>query len=148
MSLKETIKNQILENERKDLEALKGMYEIYAGAADLDEESSLGHEDFAKQDESRESARSLSFRIDRAEGILKAFLQLDFGPKSKVTPGALVMTDSFGFMIGIASIAFDYEGQSYIGVNVEAPIYKALDGAEVGDEIVFNSKKYKILNIL
>lgn len=147
MSLKETIKNRILENERADLEALKGMHAIYAGATDLDEESSLGYEDFAKQDESRESARSLEARIARAEGILNAFLQVDFGAKSKVEPGALVITDSLSFLIGIASATFEHEGKSYIGLNVDAPIYTALEGATAGDEVMFNEKKYKIQQI-
>ncbi len=148
MSLKETIKNRILENELVDLEALKGMHAIYMGATDLDEESSLGYEDFAKQDESRESARSLEARIARAEDLLNAFLKVDFGTKSKVEPGALVVTDSLSFLIGIASAAFEHDEKSYIGLNTDAPIYTALEGAKSGDEVVFNQKKYKILDVL
>lgn len=148
MSLKETIKNRVLEGERADLEALKGMHAIYKGATDLDEESSLGYEDFAKQDESRESARSLETRINRAEELLNVFLQVDFGAKSKVEPGALVITDSLSFLIGIASAAFEHEGKSYIGLNTDAPIYAALEGVESGDEVIFNEKRYKILDIL
>lgn len=147
MSLKETIKNQIIKNEQGDLDALQGMYEIYVGAADLDEESSLGHEDFAKQDESRESARSLKNRIDRAQNLLDAFLKLDFGAKSKVESGALVQTDSMNFFIGIAAAIFEFEGKKYIGLPTNAPIYKLLQNAKVGDEVTFNQKKYRIQNI-
>lgn len=124
------------------------MYAVHAGAADLDEESSLGHEDFAKQDESRESARSLQGRINRAQSLLDAFLQLDFGPKSSVEAGALVLTDSLSFFVGIASAAFEYEGKSYIGLNTDAPIYEALWDAKAGDEVAFNEQKYKIAEIL
>lgn len=57
MSLKEEIKNRIIEIEKEELKGLKDMYETYSEAADLDEESSLDPEDFSKQDQSRESAR-------------------------------------------------------------------------------------------
>ncbi|NGF56497.1 hypothetical protein G5B00_08200 [Parapedobacter sp. SGR-10] len=148
MALKEIIKNRIVENETADLKSLKEMYAVHAGATDLDEESSLGHEDFAKQDESRESARSLQGRINRAQNLLDAFLQLDFGPKSSVEAGALVLTDSLNFFVGIASAAFEHEGKSYIGLNTDAPIYEVLRGAKAGDEVVFNEQKYKIAEIL
>lgn len=148
MSLKEEIRKHILETERADLAALNSMHELSAKAADLDEESPLGYEDFAKQEENRESARSLAIRIDRAQDILNTFLQLDFGVKSKVEPGALVVTDSVSFLIGMASAAFEYQSRHYIGVNIDAPIYTALVDAKIGDNIVFNNKKYKILDIL
>jgi len=147
MELKEIIKNQIIKNEQADLDALKKMYEIYSGAADLDEESSLGHEDFAKQDESRESARSLKLRINRAQQLLDTFKRFDFGAKTKVEPGAFVKTDSLNFMIGIASAIFEYKGESYIGVNTDAPIYQALRTAKIGDKIVFG-REYQITDIL
>ncbi|MFA7445029.1 MAG: hypothetical protein WCY89_03720 [Flavobacteriaceae bacterium] len=147
MEVKEIIKNQIIKNETADLDALKKMYEIYSGAADLDEESSLGHEDFAKQDESRESARSLKIRINRAQHLLDTFKKLDFSKKTKVEPGALVKTDSLNFMIGIASAIFEYEGQNYIGLNTDAPIYQALQTAKTGDKIAFG-REYQIVAIL
>lgn len=148
MNLKETIKNQILENEKADLDALKKMHDIYASAADLDEESSLGNEDFAKQEESRESARSLEARINRAQNLLDNFSRLDFGPKSKIEAGALVLTDSLNFLIGIASASFEYGGKNYIGLNTDAPIYEVFRGAKAGDKVVFNQKEYTITEVL
>lgn|SRR5690606_6077261 len=147
MALKEIIKNQIIKNEQQDIDALRKMYEIYSGAADLDEESSLGHEDFAKQDESRESARSLKLRIDRAQQLLDGFTKIDFGPKTQVEPGALIMTDSLNFMIGIASAMFEHEGQNYMGLNTDAPIYEVLKKAKTGDTIDFG-RTYQITEIL
>lgn len=148
MKLKETIKNQIFENEKADIEALKKMHKIYADSADLDEESSLGNEDFAKQDESRESARSLEVRINRTQNLLDNFSKIDFGQKDKVEEGALVLTNSLNFLIGIASALFEYEGKSYIGLNTDAPIYEVLRGAKTGDKITFNEKEYTITEIL
>lgn len=148
MSFKEEIKNRIIEIEKEELKGLKDMYETYSEAADLDEESSLDPEDFSKQDQSRESARSLEIRINRAKMALDSFLNLDFGAKSEVEPGALVLTDSLNFFIGISATMFDHEGKKFIGLNVDAPIYAALKGTKAGDEVEFNNQKYKIKEVL
>lgn len=148
MSLKEEIKNRIIEIEKEELKGLKNMFTTYNQAADLDEESTLDPEDFSQQDQSRESARSLEIRINRAKMALDSFVNLDFGAKSEVEPGALVLTDSINFFIGISATMFEYEGEKYIGINVEAPIYSALQGAKAGDEVEFNNQKYKIKEII
>lgn len=148
MSLKQTIKDRIIEIEREELQGLKNMFEMYKEAADLDEESTLDPEDFSQQDQSRESARSLETRIGQAKIALDSFLNLDFGNKTQVEPGALVLTNSLNFFVGISATPFELGGKKYIGINTSAPIYSALEGSKAGDEIEFNEQKYKIQEIL
>ncbi len=148
MSLKETIKNQIIEIEKEELNGLKKMFSVYAEAADLDEESTLDPEDYSQQDQSRDSAKNLELRINRTKMSLDNFLNLDFGVKTEVEPGALVLTNSLNFFIGITSAMFDHEGKKYIGLNTDAPIYAALMGAKAGDKVAFNGQEYKIQEIL
>lgn len=148
MLLKEEIRNQIIENEKNELKGLESMYKTHAAAADLDEESSLSSEDFAQQDQSRESARGLELRIEQAKTALDYFISLDHGSKAEVEPGALVMTGSLNFYIGISATKFEYEDKAFIGLEPDAPIYQAFLNAKVGDEIEFNENKYKILEIL
>ena len=148
MKLKEEIRRQIIENEEMELKGLKDMHATHTDAADIDEESSLGYEDFAKQDESRESAKQLLIRINGAQEALDNFVSLGFGSKTVVEPGALVLTDSLNFYIGISATMFTYENKSYIGLDVEAPIYSEFNGAKAGDVISFKDQKYKILEVL
>ena len=148
MSLKETIKNKIIEIEKEELNGLKKMFTVYAEAADLDEESTLDPDDYSLQDQSRDSAKNLELRINRTKMSLDSFLNLDFGAKTEVEPGALVLTNSLNFFIGITSTMFDYEGKKYIGLNTDAPIYAALMGAKAGDNIAFNGQEYKIQEVL
>lgn len=147
MTLKDEIRNQIIENERSELKGLKEMHQTYASAADLDEESSLSMEDFAQQDQSRESAKQLEVRIERAKNALNQFINIDAGKKSNVEPGALVMTDSLNFYVGIAATKFNHENKDFIGLDLDAPIYSALQNAKVGETISFNEKEYTIKEI-
>lgn len=148
MTFKEEIRNLIIENETKELQGLKQMYRTHLAASDLDEESSLSNEDFAQQDQSRDSARGLEIRINQAKAALDNFLNLSFEPKTIIEPGALVLTDSINFYIGISASLFEYKHKKFIGLDTNAPIYKALGGAKAGDEICFNEKTYKISEIL
>lgn len=148
MSLKETIKNQIIEIEKADLNGLKEMFATYKESADLDEESTIDPEDYSQMTQSQESAKGLEVRINRQKQMIDSFLNLDFGPKEKVEPGALVLTETLNFFIGITANMFDYEGKKYIGLNTEAPIYSALEGAKAGDVIEFNGQKYSIKEVL
>ena len=148
MSLKEEIKNRIIEIEREGINGLKQVFQTYAEAADMDEESTHDPDDYSQQDQSRDSARNLELRINRAKMDLDSFLNLDFSEKSKVEPGALVLTETLNFFIGISVTPFDHEGKKFIGLNTEAPIYTALVGKKSGDSVEFNGQKYKIKDVL
>lgn len=148
MSLKEIIKNQIIEIEKADLTALKEMYASYVEAADLEDESTPDPEDFSQKTQNQESALGLEVRINRQKQMIDSFLNLDFGPKEKVEPGALVLTETLNFFIGITANMFDFEGKKYIGLNTEAPIYTALQGSKAGDVVEFNGQKYNIKEVL
>lgn len=148
MDLKEQIRNRIIENEKNELNGLREMHRTHTESADLDEDSSLELDDFAQQDQSRESARSLESRINSAKQALDSFVNISFSPKSQVEPGALVLTDSLNFYIGISASQFEHEDRKFIGIQTDAPIYAALEGKKSGDELDFNEKKYKILKVL
>lgn len=148
MSLKEEIRNQIIEIQKRELKGLQQMLKTYSEAADLDEESTLDPEDFSQQNQNFESADNLSKRITRAKQMLDGFLNLPVEGYDKAEPGALVLTRSLNFYIGISVAQFTYEGKVYFGLNTDAPIYSALEGARAGDDVVFNGQEYKISEIL
>lgn len=148
MELKDKIRELIIENERKELNGLKEMFKTHSKAADLDEDTSLSSEDFAQQDQFRESAKGLEVRITQAKTALDNFLNLDHSPKGKVEPGAMVLTDSLNFYIGISATMFEYDGKKFIGLEPDAPFYAALRDAKKGDEVSYNQHQYKILEIL
>ncbi len=148
MSLKQEIRNQIIENEKEELRGLQQMLKTYSEAADLDEESTLDPEDFSQQNQNFESADNLTKRIARAKLAIDNFLNLPVKEFNKVEPGALVLTDSLNFYVGISASKFTHEGKTFLGLNIDAPIYSAFAGTKAGDDVVFNGQEYKILEIL
>lgn len=57
-----------------------------------------------------------------------------------VAPGAIIMTDSLNFVVGISMLPFEVEGKKYIGISTKAPIYVLLAGKHIG-EVVHNGRQ-------
>ena len=78
------------------------------------------------------------------EAALARLRSIDFGPKSRVEEGAAVQVDDRWYVVGVATQAFVCDGQTYMGISTEAPIYKALEGAMAGDGVEFRGRVWNI----
>ncbi|RNL56569.1 3-oxoacyl-ACP synthase [Pedobacter jejuensis] len=66
----------------------------------------------------------------------------------EVKNGSLVITSGGNFYISISAGELKLDGQSFFAVSQAAPIGKFLIGKKVGEEMIFNGKKYLISEIL
>ena len=136
---------QLKENE---IEALEQSREIFSDGADLDEESTLTVDDLAQQSQSSQSALSLQVRIDNAKNNLENFKTIHPEDPKVVGDGSIIFTDKVNFVIGLSFQEFEWGNKKFIGTSTDAPIYGALEGKVVGDEVEFNEMKYTIEEIL
>ena len=70
----------------------------------------------------------------------------------KTTPqniglGSLVKTDTSTFFIAVSIGKVDVENESYFIISIHSPIGQLLFNKTVGNEIVFNDNRYKILEV-
>ena len=61
--------------------------------------------------------------------------------------GSLVSCDSGNYFIAISAGKLKIEGKRYYGISMQSPIGLKLAGKIVGDEVDFNSKVMKILEV-
>lgn len=61
-----------------------------------------------------------------------------------VEPGAVVVTESITFFIGVSSEKVEVDGQTFFGISTKAPIYQNMEGLKKGDKFQFNETKYLI----
>jgi hypothetical protein len=148
MSIKEKIRGRIIEIEKQELAGLQQMLRTYSEAADIDEDATHDPEDFSHQNQNFESADNLTKRVSQVKAALDSFLNLPAGKMNQIEPGALAMTDKLNFYIGISTKQFEDGGKTFVGLNTDAPIYKALENKKAGDTVEFNGKKYKVKEIL
>lgn len=69
------------------------------------------------------------------------------GHMDTVQPGAVVLTDQRNFLIGPSIEEFQSDGQDYLGLSVQAPLYKALEGHRKGEQVVFQGVTYVVLDV-
>ncbi|MEO5948459.1 MAG: hypothetical protein ABIP79_16700 [Chitinophagaceae bacterium] len=67
--------------------------------------------------------------------------------KTKVEPGAVVMTNHLNFYISIPLDKIEIEGVSFIGISTKAPLYSAMQGKKKGDTFKLNDMEYNIIEV-
>ena len=72
---------------------------------------------------------------------------LKLPPFDSVEHGACVVTDRQNFLLSIGAGKFMAGNQVYFAISAQTPIYAALKGKHVGDEIVFNGQRQTIKEI-
>ena len=72
---------------------------------------------------------------------------LKLAPFDKVEHGAVVITDRQAFLLSIGAGKFMVGNTVFFAISAQTPIYAALKGKKVGDELVFNGQHQVIKEI-
>jgi hypothetical protein len=113
----------------------------------LDEDNTLDPEDYSNQTESREMKMLIQKQLDKALFDYEKVKKIDFSEKTVAVVGALVTTDMFNFILGVATTPFLFGNKQIVGVSTEAPIFSSLLGRKVGDSFQFSGNQYNINHI-
>jgi hypothetical protein len=73
--------------------------------------------------------------------------EVDFGPKSIVTEGALVRLSARYFVIAVSTSKFTCNGREVMGISKWPRFYEAIEGAPAGETVAFNGRKLVIEDI-
>ena len=68
-------------------------------------------------------------------------------PFDTVEHGAVVVTDRQNFLLSVGAGKFMVGNRVFFAISAQTPIYAALKGKRVGDEIVFNGQRQTIKEI-
>lgn len=116
-------------------------------ASDMDENDTIDPEDFSHQNESVEMNQLLQVQLSKAERDRDKLYSIDFLEKTTIEEGALVKTDHFSFIVGIASFPFTVEGKQYVGISKEAPIFAMMRDKKIGEKFSFANNNYEVVSI-
>jgi hypothetical protein len=144
---KKALKEKLIELQRESIASLEEKIATTHSMVDVDESDTIDPEDLSHQTESGEAEQLFRQQLTKARIDLSVFEQLDMGPKSKVEPGAFVVTENFNFIVGGATTPFDFEGKHIIGVSPDAPIYREMKELKVGDSFSVSGNAYTIREI-
>ena len=139
-SLQTTIRNL----QEAQLRQSRDAYASYLAAARRDRSEPVDQDQASQEFGNAELAEYFEGPTRTYEAALARLRSIDFGPKSRVEEGAAVQVDDRWYVFGVATQAFVCDGQTYMGISTEAPIYKALEGAAAGDSVEFRGRDWTI----
>ena len=140
--------NYLIQLREEEIENLEETHRMFQDSLNLDEDSSIEVDDLAQQSRSTDSAISTQLRITKAKAELEHFVELKPELVEGITEGNVVYTDKINLVIGMAFQQFDFNDEKYVGMSVDAPLYKVLEGKKTGDQVVFNNVEYLIEEII
>ncbi|MEP2935098.1 MAG: hypothetical protein ABJM06_05235 [Gilvibacter sp.] len=128
------------------------------------DESDMEYEDFLKgtlrnksaiEDEDDQSHHvqsiEISDKIEEQAQIhvehLNTINQLSFEPTEVVQPGAVVKVNGRYLVVAVSEPPFKVDGIDFLGISIQAPIYKELGGKKAGDSFMFNNMSFAIESV-
>lgn len=117
-------------------------------------ESSQSEEEFgrdslvSKKEEMMEDVNTFNIIENTSEDHLMALTALEIKECDSVGFGALVNTDIGCFLILNAMKGIQYKGDNIIGISMQAPVYKELEGKKKGDSFQIQGKSHTINSVI
>lgn len=144
---KKSLVEKLINQQNKTIHELETKISDTHSNVDVDESDTIDPEDLSYQSVATEEELLFKQQLAKAKADLKTLLAVDFGAKNHVEPGAFVKTEKFNFLIGCATIPFDFEGNHIVGISTDSPIYKEMKGLKNGDVFNVSGNKYLIKEI-
>jgi len=88
-------------------------------------------------------------QYEESSQILKTLQKIDPDKKSEAASlGAIVFTDSKAFFVSASLGQLTLDGESYVAVSSQSPMYLAMAGKKKGEKFVFRDISFLIIDII
>jgi hypothetical protein len=144
---KNVMKETMLSLESAALQSAREEYFDYVADARLDRSEPVESDEQAHAEMASALSEALDDTLHNHTDKLDKLKNVDFGPKSTVTEGALVRLSGRYFVIAVSTSKFTCDGHEVMGISTMAPIYNLIEGARVGEIVEFNGRNLVIEEI-
>ncbi len=145
---KDHIRSSMLSLTEDALKHAKQRYADYLESAKIVGNEPIESGDAATAEHASDLAEAFDQPIHANTDKLARLESIDFSDKNEVEEGAVVKLNGRYFVIAVATAKFECDGESLMGISVDAPIYKRMSGLKVGDEFILNSNSFHIDQVL
>ena len=137
---KQRIRRTMLGLESEGFDATTEAYREYFASARLDRSEPVDIDGHAQAIFARELAEAVDAPIHAHADNLRKLNDVDFGPKSTVEEGAVVRVGACNLIIAVPTRPFRCDGEAFMGISAQAPIYEAIQGKRAGESFRFNGR--------
>lgn len=141
---KDHVRKTMLALSGEELEHAAERYQRFLRGTRLDPTEPIENDEQAQALFQGHLAASFEQPLHAAEDKIRALNTLDFGPKQRVEPGAIVCVDGRHFVVGVATGVFSCDGVELMGISPGAPFFQAIKDLEAGDQAEFQGRAFTI----
>jgi hypothetical protein len=144
---KVTLKAALIKSHQETLQRLKESYAGYQSGGDLNLEDVRDADDNSHREQTEEYLQAMERQIHQRENEIKMLRDLDFGPKTSVTEGAVALVNGQYYIVGIPACQFDLDGKHFVAMSPDAPFYQQLMEKKPNESFVFNDRTFTIESV-
>lgn len=126
-------------------ERIKSLLESRLGNEESYDNNELSQQS-QKNDELETLNRNLQFANDEMK-ILRQLLSRPEGGFMFVAPGAVVVTNTKTFFVGVSTEQFQVDGESFIGLSTKSPLYSVMKEKKKDQKFSYKGITYKIIDV-
>lgn len=145
---KESLRLAMLRLEAADLETAREHYEAHLADSHMADNEPHENDEMAASVMAADLAHGFEAPMHDHEAKIAALEALDFRPRGDVGPGAVVCLDGRWFVAAVATGRFESQGRSFMGLSLDAPIYRAMEGLQAGDTVTMGNREMTIDAVL
>lgn len=145
---KSIIKERMFTLEAEALRSAREKYFDYLEGARIDRSEPTEDDEQAQAEIASDLAEVLDDNVHDHTGKLDKLREVDFGPKSTVTEGALVQLSGRYFVVAVSTGKFSCDGREIMGISTMAPIFNAIEGKRAGEIVEFNGRELVIEDVM
>lgn len=143
-ALKKAVRDKLLSMEEAELATAIAHYEAFLHDSQLDDRETHDKDDLAASRENADLAAAFDTPVQAHHAKIDVIENLDFSVTDTVQPGAVVSFNRRNFVVAVSTTRFDVEGETYMGISPQSPIYKAMAGAKAGDGFDHNGRSFVV----
>jgi transcription elongation GreA/GreB family factor len=147
-ALKQAICSRLMSLEAEELAAAIAHYEAFLRDSQLDDREGHDKDELAVSRENADLAAAFDHPVQAHHAKIDVIENLDFSLTDRVQPGAVVCFNKRRFVVAVSTTRFEVEGETYMGISTQSPIYKAMAGLRAGDVFTFNGQDFEIEDVL
>ena len=141
---KTTVRNTMLSLEKDSLIHAKEGYADYLKSAMIDRTESIESDEAAQAETASDLAEAFDQPVHTHADKIEQLNAIDFGEKAEVEEGAIVRLNDRYFVISVSTARFGCDGESFMGISPQAPIYQAMQGKRAGEKFTYGDRQYDI----
>ena len=141
---KQNVKDEIIKLEEAKLNFYQQKYNEFLESSKLDNYDSIDSQSISIAEQSGELSTIFDSPMHEHQKALEIIKQIDFSQKDTVKPGSIVKIGNRKFVISIATESFNVDGEEYIGISSNSPMYQEIEGLTQNDKFEFRGKSLKI----